>query len=323
MVLAGSGALDGPRPRDRAAAPPLGTPSASPAATTSPLAAPLAPVIEGPQTALTREATWTLTITLPDPLPDRRGSVLRVYRNDRAIDERTLRRNPGARVAGIELRRGENRLAVSIGDGTRSNEVVVTRDDVPPTLAIEQPLPGAVVNAPTTTVTGSAEAGAAISVRDVTTDRSVEVAAGVDGTFEAAVALALGPNEIAVEARDAAGNVTAQTFTVVRGEGRPEARLHLSSTFFALRQLPTPLSLRVVVVDAEDQAVEGASVVFSLSPPGLPTSTYRTETVRGEASWLNVSLPRDGATPGEGYATVQVTLPDGTVLESVATFTFR
>lgn len=323
MVLAGSGALDGRPPGDRDAVPVVRTASASPTATPSLPAPSRAPIIEGAESVLTREATWTLTVTLPEPLSDRRGSVLRVYRNDRPIDERDLRRGPTARVAGIALRPGENRLSVSIGDGTRSNEVAVTRDDVPPALSIDQPQDGGVVNAPSMTVTGTAEPGATLSVRDLTTERSIEVGAAADGSFQARSPLELGPNEIVVEARDAAGNTTTQTFTVIRGEGKPEARLNLSATSFPLRHLPTPISLRVVVADADGLPVEGASVIFSLSPPGLPTSTYRTETVRGEASWLNVTLPREGAASGDGYATVQVTLANGTVIESVATFTFR
>jgi hypothetical protein len=79
----------------------------------------------------------------------------------------------------------------------------------------------------------------------------------------------------------------------------------------------------VLVVDAEGVTVDDAEVVFSLSPPGLPTTTYRTVTVRGEASWLDVSIPRDGAVAGEGFATARVTLADGSLVDVVTTFAFR
>jgi hypothetical protein len=144
-----------------------------------------------------------------------------------------------------------------------------------------------------------------------------------DGSFRGEIGLGPGTNELTLRATDAAGNEDTAQLTVTRGEGVAEARLTLSQTDFAVRRLPGSISLRVLVMDAEGATVDGAEVVFSLSPPGLPTSTYRTVTTRGEASWLDVSMPRDGATPGDGFATARVTLADGSLVDVVAPFTFR
>jgi len=252
---------------------------------------------------------------------------LLVYRNERVVEERGVRRGARQPIAGIPLRRGDNGLSVALAtadaEGPRSTEVVVTRDDEPPELAVLEPAQGATVNAATVTVRGTAEPGVTISARNDTSGRSVEAGAATDGSYEAVLPLEPGSNAIALETSDAAGNRATAALTVIRGEGRADARLQLSATTFRIRRLPGSISLRALVTDADGRPIDAAPVVFSLSPPGLPTSTYRTETVRGEASWLNVTLPRDGAAVGNGYATAQVTLPDGSVVGAVATFTFR
>ncbi len=328
IVLAGSGALDPGHEAD-------GSPDPSALAATSPSATatalPSSPLpaasLAGAATALTREEEWQVTALIPRGVPDRRRSSLLVYRGDEVVAEARLGRGQEQVIENIPLRRGENRLSVSIrgpaGEGPASAQLVVTRDDVAPEIDIVDPEPGAEVNAERVTVSGDTEAGSQLILSNVTTNRSTLAAVADDGSFLGEIDLGPRTNELTLRATDAAGNEATAQLTVIRGEGVAEARLTLSQTDFAVRRLPDSISLRVLVMDAQGAAVDGAEVVFSLSPPGLPTNTYRTVTTRGEASWLDVSMPRDGATPGDGFATARVTLADGSLLDVVAPFTFR
>ena len=328
IVLAGSGALD-PGPEADGSPDPSALAATSPSATATALpSSPLpAPSLAGAATAVTREGEWQVTALIPGGVPDRRRSSLLVYRGDEVVAEARLGRGEEQVIGNIPLRRGENRLSVSIrgpaGEGPPSPQLVVTRDDVAPEISIVDPASGAEVNAERVTVSGDTEAGSQLTLSNVTTDRSTSAAVAGDGSFLGEIGLGPGTNELTLRATDAAGNEATAQLTVVRGEGVAEARLTLSQTDFAVRRLPGSISLRVLVTDAEGATVDGAEVVFSLSPPGLPTNTYRTVTTRGEASWLDVSMPRDGATPGDGFATARVTLADGSLLDVVAPFRFR
>lgn len=328
IALAGSGALDPGLEADPSLEP-SALAATSPSATTTALpSSPLpAPSLAGSATAVTREGEWQVKALIPGGVPDRRRSRLLVYRGDEVVAEARLGRGEEQIIGNIPLRRGENRLSVSIrgpaGEGPASPQLVVTRDDVAPEISIVDPAAGAEVNAERITVSGDTEAGSQLTLSNVTTDRSTSAAVAGDGSFRGEIGLGPGTNELTLRATDAAGNEDTAQLTVIRGEGVAEARLTLSETDFAVRRLPGAISLRVLVMDAEGATVDGAEVVFSLSPPGLPTNTYRTVTTRGQASWLDVSMPRDGATPGNGFATARVTLADGSLVDVVAPFTFR
>lgn len=327
IVFAGTGVLNGPG----ATATPTGSIAASPSLTTDPQitpgATPPAPTIDGEATILTRRETWEVTVTLPAPLADRRDSTLRIYRDDKAVAESDVRRTPTMTVSDIPLRRGENHLSAAIvgpsGVGARSAEIIVTRDDTAPPLEITQPSANRTVNEPSVTVAALSEAGAAITIRNETTDATYEGTAGDDGRFQVEVDLQLGENELSVRARDAAGNDRSATRMVTRGDASAQATMTPTPATFKVSRLPGTITIEVFVVDANGVAVDDAPVVFSLAPPGLPTSTYRTRTRYGVARWSDVPLPREGAFAGTGLATVEVTLPRGTVIHASTTFTFE
>lgn len=326
IVLAGTGALDRGEDLRGSPGPSLAaSPSSSPAP--SPSALLPVPALQGAATAVTRLREWQVTVSVPAGLTDRRQTRLLLYRGDDVVAERPIGRTAEQTIEGILLRRGENRISASLrgpaGEGPRSAEIIVTRDDAAPQVTVTEPLSGSRINSERVTVAGDTEPGAQLTVDNATTERSTAAAVAGDGSFRAEIGLELGDNELVLQASDAAGNVTSLTLTIVRGEGQDGARLTLSQTDFVVRRLPDSISLRVLVLDADGATVDGAEVVFSLSPPGLPTTTYRTVTARGEASWLDVLIPRDGATAGDGFATARVTLGDGSVVDVVETFTFR
>ena len=79
--------------------------------------------------------------------------------------------------------------------------------------------------------------------------------------------------------------------------------------------------MSVRVTDRAGRPVRGAAVTFSLSPPGLPTSTFETATANGYAQWPGVTIPREGALTGRGLVTVRVVLPDGQTVQQVGHLT--
>jgi len=288
-----------------------------------------APSIVGPRSAVTRQSSVTLTVELIED-PEGRASV-RLYRAERVIAEARVRGDSAVELRDVPLKRGRNIIAATVvsakGESARSADIVVDRDDAPPELAIGEPAAGSVINAPSVVVRGVSEPAAAVTVTGITRGQvspvTVPATVAQDGSFEAMVELAVGPNRLSLRATDGAGNETVASLLLIGGDGRPEARLGLTSSLFYIRRLPQTVSLSVRVVDADGTAIATAPVVFSLSPPGQPTSTYRTTVAHGVATWPDVSLPQDGAQPGEGFATAQVTLPDGSILRAVASFEFR
>ena len=85
------------------------------------------------------------------------------------------------------------------------------------------------------------------------------------------------------------------------------------------------VNLEVTVLDEDRRPIPGARVTFTLSPPGLPTSTYHAETdAFGVARWSQIGLPREGAIAGKGFATVFANLPGRPEkLQDTAPFTFE
>ncbi|MFA5877679.1 MAG: hypothetical protein WC880_04975 [Candidatus Paceibacterota bacterium] len=77
-----------------------------------------------------------------------------------------------------------------------------TKDTIPPALSITQPADGSVTDKPATTVVGTTESTAKLTVNG----QSVTV--GGDGSFSNAVTLVSGKNTISTSAIDVAGNKT-------------------------------------------------------------------------------------------------------------------
>ena len=124
--------------------------------------------------------------------------------------------------------------------------------------------------------------------------------AKADGTFEIKVGIADGTNTLTVTATDQAGNETTKTVSILRGSGKLTARVGVSPGRVKASRLPEPFTVRATVADVGGKRVPGATVIFSLSPPGQPTSTYTTETNdNGVATW-RVTVPTSGDGQGRG-----------------------
>ncbi|MBA2488197.1 MAG: hypothetical protein H0V36_02595, partial [Chloroflexi bacterium] len=269
IALAGSGALDpGSRTDDSPSqtgpagpgspagsglvdphSPDLASDPASPAMGT-------APSIVGPRSAVTRGSSVTLTVELIED-PEGRASV-RLYRAERVIAEARVQGDSAVELRDVPLKRGRNIIAATVisakGESARSADIVVDRDDAPPELAIGEPAAGSVVNASSVIVRGVSEPAAAVTVTGITRGQvspvTVPATVAQDGSFEAMVELAVGPNRLTLRAIDGAGNETVASLLLIGGDGRAEARLGLTSSLFHIRRLPQTVSLSVRVVDA-------------------------------------------------------------------------
>jgi len=159
-----------------------------------------------------------------------------------------------------------------------------------------------------------------VAVRNSNTGGSASEDAKSDGTYEIKVGIADGTNTLTVTATDQAGNETTKAVSILRGSGKLTARVGVSPARLKASRLPEPYTIRVTVADVGGKRVPGATVTFSLSPPGQPTSTFTTETnASGVASW-RVTMPKAGTIKGAGLATAEVTLRDGRTVSGSSAF---
>ena len=328
VVLAGGFGHGADKPPASSSSHPTATGASTPRASAVALGAipKTAPALAEPSSTVTAKKTWTAQVTLTATGIARANLKLRIYRDDQAIMDVAVRRSATMSVRNIPLKRGSNAFtAVFVspgGEGPRSNVVTLTLDDVVPRISLTQPQNHAVIDAASVTLTGQTEAAATLIARNLTHQDTATTTAGADGRFSLAVTLLAGANDLQITATDAAGNVGQTQLTVTRGSGGASAHLTLSATTFHLAQLPATFDVTYTVTDANGLGVDGATVTFSLSPPGVPTSTFQATTQSGRASWPGVTLS-GGIQAGDGLVTARVTLPGGPTLQRTATFVVR
>jgi hypothetical protein len=292
-----------------------------------PTAAPLtpAPRLVSPPDPVARRPSVDVRGHLPPGTQGRPGERVRIYVNRRKAKEQPVGRAPTFVVRDVPLAAGRNEITAAIvgprGEGRRSAPVILVYDVVPPTVTVTEPVADSLVYAPRATVRGVTEPASNVTVRNETTGTSASAAAAA-GRFAIAIALAMGRNVLTISVVDAGRNRAETTLRLVRGEGQLTGELSLSRGLVYRSRLPASVTLKVRVVDADRRPVDRARVTFSISPPGLPTSTFESITADGEASWT-VTLPKDGPEPGSGLATALVMLPDGRSIRDTAPFRVR
>jgi hypothetical protein len=296
------------------------SPSPSPAATTPGPPAP--PRLITPAIAATAEPSWDLTVALPPDIVGRKGYRIRVYVDgERARQARVPRASGTFVVSDVPLERGWNVLTASLvgplGEGPRSPAARVLYDAEPAPLTIESPRDGQVINAEVVVVRGTTQADSTITVRNERTGK-VARAGTEDGDFKIEVRMGPRVNWLSVEVIDPGGHKTTQRLRVKKGDGTLSARLTISAALISADALPRSVTLRVAVRDPDGRPINDAKVVFSISPPGLPTSTYEAVTTKGNAAWPVVIT--DQATAGDGLATVFVELKTGETLRDTVRF---
>jgi len=274
-----------------------------------------------------------ITGSIPPQIAGRADYRMKVYLNGELLRNRRVPDTPEFRLKRLELAPGANEISVSLkgprGEGERSDPITITLDTESPPIELTSPTEGQVVNGERARLVGTTEPGSRITARNETLaaaspDRPstpVTGTAGPDGSFEVAVPLGPETNVLTLTGTDPAGNASTRSLSVVKGDAPTGALLSLSTDRLEIDRLPTTLSITVRVSDPDDQPIEGATVVFTLSPPGISTSTFEQLTGSdGTASWPGVTIPRDGIIASDGFVTVLVTTPEGTVLTDIAEF---
>jgi hypothetical protein len=284
-----------------------------------------APVIAGADTVFTREKNWTARVTLVATEVPREELTLRVLRNGAELRDMDIGKGRTMPVPDIGLKLGDNAITVAYvwnGEaGPESNTVTVTRDSAAPTVEVASPVDGSTTSNSQVTVAGRAEIGSTVRIKNATVGSAANADTDTDGSFSASMVLVNGENKITVTATDTAGNDTTVTRTVTRDPDASDLQLELSKKALQLANLPLPLEITATLTNGSGTRDDGAPVTFSLSPPGVPTSTYQT-TIQSEQARWTAQVPA-GASLGGGFATAKVTLPNGKIVTGTALFSVR
>ena len=272
------------------------------------------PVLLPPDDTLLITRRITLTVTIPSPGEPLKNLELRVYRNDQEAMDPLRIKDLTMTIKDIPLKRKDNRITVAVanaaGEGPRSEAVLITVDDQAPKIEIKEPADGSVVNSTLATVRGVTDAGLTVTVRNPGYGATETTEADERGVFITEIRLDKETNRLEVETVDEAGNRTKESINVVRGDAEPQARLSLSKAELRYNQLPQKINIRLELDDPDGRPVDdGATVTFTLAPPGLDAENYTTTTVDGVARWDGVLI--QGAARGNGWVTARAELGGG------------
>jgi hypothetical protein len=214
-------------------------------------------------------------------------------------------------VPGIPLAVGQNDFTATIvGTGHESDpSAVVTYvlDIEPPAVVVSSPADGSTINGDKVDITGRTQPLSAVSARNEVSGATATATAGDDGTFALTVPIAAGPNGISISVVDPAGNPGSAVLGVLRGDGKLTADISASDYRLSDAALPQALTVRVAVVDPDGHPLPGASVLFTITVPGIPPivpSPVMTDAT-GVASF-QTTVPA-AATQGTGPVTALVT----------------
>ncbi|MGH2407451.1 MAG: hypothetical protein ACRDF7_05135 [Candidatus Limnocylindrales bacterium] len=282
-----------------------------------------APRLEVPINPWTNQPLWDVKGLLPSGVAGSSTLTLRVYVGIIQVAEVPVPPTADFVVPAVPLQPGANQISAAIvdtnGEGPRSAAIQVNFDDQPPDLTISSPKNGSTTTSTKVTVSGKTQASSTIAVANQLTGGAASTQASSSGSFKVDIDIGSGSNALSITSTDPAGNETTVTVTVKHGGGQLAAKLSLSSVRINQSSLPVTLVITLAVTDVGGSAVNGATVDFTISPPGQPTSTFTTVTAGGKAKW-SVSIPKFGTTKASGIVTARVTLTDGRVVSTSAGF---
>ena len=288
----------------------LATPSPSPTA----VIVADSPLIQPPTEPYTNSTTIDLDLTLPSDVVGDPSAEVRIYlalegQAPAPIDQKPVGATPRM-IFPVTLTPGRNDFSATIIDGETESEpspiVTFILDTEPPPIHVTSPAEGATVNADTVTIQGTTQGRSSIGARNEANGFSVVGTAESDGSFAISLPLEAGPNGIRISVTDPAGNAAEAILNAVRGSGTLTAALSSSAYRISAGGLPATIQLTVLVTNPDGQRLEGASVTFSLTLPGIPPITFDTTTGGDGRAAFSTTLPKD-VSPGAGNATVLVT----------------
>jgi len=293
----------------------VGTISSSPSPSTS--AEPLSgsPTLIAPEEPYTNETTADLSGAVPTAIAGRLDYRVRIYQALKGqaptlIREITLGQTASFAVPGVILLKGVNLFTAALvgpaGESPPSPAVTYVYDTSKPKIAITSPAGSSTVNASTVELVGTTQQRSVVVAHNEANGASATGKAGPDGTFRITLALEPGVNNITVVGTDPAGNSGQAALSLLRGNGRLTATLTPSAYQFQSGKLPASLTLTALVTDPDGHPLEGTSVTFTVSIPGIEPVTQDGTTDGAGSAVFQTSVPK-AATPGNGLATVLVT----------------
>lgn len=216
-------------------------------------------------------------------------------------------------VIPLQLEPGRNDISATLFRGSVESDhsPIVTwfLDREPPNISIISPEDGASIDRSEATIRGATQAGTTIVARNLTNSASITTVSARDGTFELALLLAPGRNDVELSGTDPAGNVGTTTLRLVQGSTEMRLQLRASMYEISVKRHPSSLQLVVLVMDPSGDPLAGAEAFFTLQIPGLaPISNEVTTDDGGRATF---TTPLVGELElGSGVATVLVTHDD-------------
>ena len=180
-------------------------------------------------------------------------------------------------------------------------------DTEPPTVVISSPEDGSTINRAAVEIGGRTQALSELVARNEANGKSGAATAADDGSFTLSVPIEDGPNGITITATDPAGN---------DGIGRADRPARLGQAHRRPDRVrlpdrpglaPAPLTVRIVVTDPDGRPLEGASVLFTITIPGIPPIVPSAVTTDGAGSASFRTTIPTAATAGVGQITARVT----------------
>ena len=289
--------------------------TATRAPTSTPTVIADAPTVVAPAEAYTRAETVDVSVMIPAAIAgsDDHRVVLYVTLPEQApveVADATVGRTSTVLLPDVPLAEGRNDFHATIdgpgGESEASPVVTYVLDKNRPRITLTSPKDGAVVNRESVKVTGKTQGRSTVVVRNEANGATASTTAENDGTFELSVRLRAGTNGITITATDPAGNERSETVTVRRGSGELRASLSGSAYRFRMARLPDDVEFRVVVTDPDGRPLAGATVLFTITVPGLEAIVSSQLTTGGDGSAVFRTRIAKGATEGTGLATVLV-----------------
>jgi hypothetical protein len=295
----------------------VGEITATPAPSSTPIIIAGAPVISSPTEPYTNQPLADLEVTVPDEYVGDPGVHVRIYLTLEGVTPTTIAEAPVGStirlIVPVDLTPGRNDFSATIVEAGVESEAspVVTfiLDTEVPQFVLSAPKDGQTINRPNVVIQGTTQARTTLLARNEANGTSISGQAGTDGTFVMDLPLEPGPNGIRITGTDPAGNDGELIFSVVRGSGRLTATLTASAYRISVASLPVSMQLSVLVTDPDGLPLEGATVTFSLTVPGIPPVAKDAITGGDGRATFTTTLPT-GVTEGSGLATVLVATTD-------------
>lgn len=274
------------------------------------------PLLEAPPEPYTNQPTIALHGTIPAAFVGRSGFAIRVYvtvpdQAPKLVRELEVGATATFTVTGLELAPGRNDFTATLvgPSGTESDPspvVTIVLDTQAPKVTIRSPKNDAVVSTDRVEITGTTQGRSTVVARNEANAATASATAGNDGAFSLTLPLVPGVNGITVTATDPAGNTGSAVLSIRRGSGQLTTTLTANRYRFRLADLPANLQLELSVSDPNGRPLAGASVLFTISIPGIPPITNETVTGGDGIARYAIVIPKS-ATTGTGPVAVLVT----------------